>query len=402
MSSFIRRIFKKNKHKHNSYNIGSYVQLVDSIKDADIENNKIFCRNMLNHKWAETPKNFMFFNLYSLEFLAGGYKTHMDLISYIYTKLKAKIYMCFVPDITSEQRIAFEEQLHKFYPDLHITILSIHDAHQITTDVCISLGIATVEAIKYQKCKEKYLHAMDDETLFFPSGSESTILNFLYSQGFFVFANSEALKEIYAQKNINTPVYHYIPGIDSRYCPTNKAKNNRTYKIIVYARPAVSRNAFSLIVPVIKRLKDEFGRKIKIELVGQDFDVGKYGLHGLCVNLGRLSSLDRLAEVYRESDIGISMITTPTFSYLHLQLMASGVCLVTNQQAGVKNFLFDKKNAVVVPPIPNIISSRIANLLNNPDQMRAIANNGNATVKDFTWDKCFSSIINFITKPKAN
>lgn len=394
----LKKLFRFKRH---IYKESLFVQCVNDLTSEDIEQNKKFVKNMYKHVWQKQPKSFMFFSLFSLEFLAGGYKTHMDLISAIHNKLNAKIYICFVPEQSDENIVKFNSCLKKYYPDLDVTILSIKEAQQTETDVCISLGIATAQAIKYNKCKEKYLHAMDNEALFWVSGTESTITDFLYSQGFYVFANSAGLKNVYQQHNPDSVVLQYRPGIDDIYYPDlQKSFVKDIYKMVIYARPSVARNAFKLVVPVIKTLKKRFGDKLEILLVGENFDLAKYGLNGVCTNLGRFNSLIELSNLYRTCDIGISFITTPTFSYLHLQLMASGVCLVTNENVGSRDFIVDDKNAIVVPPVPNVVAERIEKILNNPKKLKQIACAGHVTVEDFTWDKCFDQIINFIIRPK--
>lgn len=399
MSKLIKKIFHKKSKR--TYHDNIFVTCTQNLTMADIVANRKFTDNMKKHVWQTPPKRFMFFSLCSLDFLAGGFKTHMDLISAIHNRLGAKIYICFVPDVAPEILARFRTGVKKYYPDLDMEIVSVDAAHNIETDVCISLGVATGEAIRYKKCKEKYLHAMDYESMFYSSGTESTITDFLYSQGFYVFTNSAALKTIYQRLNPTTPVFRYVPGIDDIYHPTPiKETNSNTIRLVVYARPGIPRNAFSLLVPVFKTLKQQFPDILEIILVGQSFDISDYGLGGICTNMGKLNSLDELAQLYRSCDMGISFITTPTFSYMHLQLMASGLCLITNDQAGIQDFLVDGKNAVVVPPIANIIASRIGELIHNPKKMRSIADNGCKSVSGFTWDKCFASIIDFIISPK--
>lgn len=399
MSNLIKKIFHK-KHKRK-YVDNLFVTCTNNITVTDILNNRAFTDNMKKHVWHQPPKSFMFFSLCSLDFLAGGFKTHMDLIDAIHKKLDAKIYICFIPSVAPDILEKFQCGMAKYYPGLQMEIVSVDMAHTIRTDVCISLGIATGEAIRYNLCREKYLHAMDYESLFYSSGTESTITDFLYSQGFFVFTNSLALKKIYQDKNPNTPVFRYVPGIDAIYHPrAGKIGQSDNIRLVVYARPGIPRNAFSLLVPVFKSLKREFADMLEIILVGQSFDLDEFELSGVCTNLGKLNSLDELAQLYRTCDMGISLITTPTFSYMHLQLMASGLCLITNEQSGVQDFLHDGENAVVVPPIPNIISHRISDLIKHPSKMHRIAQNGYNTVCDFSWDKCFNSIIEFIINPK--
>ena len=402
MGGIIKKIFHRGKKKNVApIPDNLFVSLMSAVTDADIAANRRLTQRMKTHVWRTPPTSFMFFTLCCTDFLAGGFKTHMDLIYAIYKKLHAKIYVCLVPEPYPADLELFYAGLKKYYPDLQLQVLSIDQAHNTDTDVCIALNVATIEAIRYNRCREKYLHAMDYEPMFFASGVESAIFDFIYSQGFFTFTNSMALKKIYSDMNPGTPVFRYVPGIDSIYFGARPARgDDMPRRIVVYARPAVPRNAFALLVPVFKSVKREFGDNVEIILVGQNFDVERYGLAGICTNLGKLNSLDDLAALYKTCDMGISLITTPTFSYMHLQLMASGACLVTNGQSGVGDLLVDGENAVVVPPVPSIMADRICQLLRRPDRLQKIARNGRQTVAEYNWDKCFDSIIDFIVGPK--
>lgn len=111
--------------------------------------------------------------------------------------------------------------------------------------------------------------------------------------------------------------------------------------------------------------------------------------------------MQKLAELYRQSDIGISFITTPTFSYQHLEYMASGLCLITNEQPGIADFIKDGENALVCPMIVDVIARRIVELVNNPGQMETLSRNAVKSVRPFEWDMFGKSLCNFIKNKKT-
>ena len=134
--------------------------------------------------------------------------------------------------------------------------------------------------------------------------------------------------------------------------------------------------------------------------MGEDYNPADYELDDIVCNEGRVESMQKLAELYRQCDIGISFITTPTFSYQHLEYMASGLCLVTNEQPGITDFIKNEENALVCPMIVDVIAQRIVELINNPKLMKTLSRNAVKSIQSFEWDDFKKSLCNFIKSKK--
>lgn len=96
---------------------------------------------------------------------------------------------------------------------------------------------------------------------------------------------------------------------------------------------------------------------------------------------------DELAELYSSSDLFVFASHIEGFGLPPLEAMACGTPVVTTDCKGVKDFVLDGKNAILVPPKnPEEISKSIIKLKNNPELSEELKENGLKTAEKFTWD----------------
>jgi len=395
--TIFKKIFKKKKIKK----IGLPIPIECNISEEDLKNNKLFIKNMHKHKWGnETPKSILCFLPYSKSFLAGGMSTIINLCLNLGKKWNAKIYLCPFPsnNLFEKDIDYYKKNLKQIFKENSFEVVLYQDINNIKTDIAIcSFWITAYPLLKYNNCKEKYYLVQDLENTFYPSGSISAMTRFTYDFGFNKLTNSNALAKYMHFYDSKSLIFKYQPGINKEiYYPNKENIQNKIIKIVAYGRPNNDRNAFCMLIPVFKSLKEKFKENIEIITVGDNFNPEEYGLKNTIKNYGKLNSLESLAELYRSCDIGISFITTPTFSYQHLEFMASGLCLVTNKQEGIDDFLFDGKNAVVCDPIPNLIVPKIIEIIEDKVKRSNIAESGLKYTNELSWEKCYNSIAEYI------
>ena len=80
--------------------------------------------------------------------------------------------------------------------------------------------------------------------------------------------------------------------------------------------------------------------------------------------------------------------------------MASGLCLVTNRQSGIQDFLTDKENAVVCEMSVDIMAGRIIDLVKHPSEIQKIAVKAVETTDLLDWDTCYQGIADYIMSDK--
>ncbi len=383
------------------------IYVTNILSEDDFCKNAEFVQNMRKHKWTNPPKSFLCFLPYGSGsiFLAGGYRTIMAINNALSHRFNTKVYLCFFP-ITEGKNLEedFQKSVQEHFPELKYEIVPYSQVWNLHVDVAMcNFWLGAYPLLKFNNCYEKYYLLQDHEALFYESGIVSTLAERTLHFGFYQFTNSMAIKKYIDFINGNNEAYRYFPGIDHKIYYPLQDKNfiKKTYKIIFYGRPSIARNCFYFLIEVLKNVKSTLKDKVEIISVGEDYDVNSYGLNDIIVNYGKFNNLQKLAELYRQCDIGVSLISTPTFSYQHLEYMASGLCLVTNKQDGIVDLLQDGVNAIVCEPTVNIMASRIINLVNSPKTVEEISKNGARFAQKLSWKDCFNGIADFILRDKT-
>lgn len=379
------------------------VVLANIITNQEIIENEAFIKKMLSTELNSSPQSCLCFLPYCHNIKAGGIKTILLILEALSKQFNCKSYLCFYPVLAEHDKNAlkdcFAKNITKDFSDLIYEFIDYSDKLPSVDIAMCNLWLTAYPLLKFNNCQKKYYLVQDNESLFFPSGDISSLVNETYKFGFYGLTNSLALQRMYAGFT-SSPSFRYLPGVNHKlYYPVeNKSFYKDKYKVVFYGRPSISRNCFELLCETFKIVKSQLGNKIEIISVGENYDTNYYGLTGIINNIGQLNSLEKLATLYRECDIGVSLITTPTFSYQHLEFMASGLCLVTNNQDGINDFLEDNVNAVVSSPIPKILASRIIDLIDNPKKLSEISKNAINYSQQLDWDNCLKSICDFIYK----
>ena len=133
----------------------------------------------------------------------------------------------------------------------------------------------------------------------------------------------EAEKVFVFEPKLNPSIRTFVDGITPQ---------DKTRKILVYARPSVPRNAFFLV----RRGLEEWSKNYGVD--HPDWDIFSAGMpHGnielggghILRSLGKLS-LEEYAKLLRETAIGISFMVSPHPSYPPLEMAHFGARVLTN------------------------------------------------------------------------
>ena len=110
--------------------------------------------------------------------------------------------------------------------------------------------------------------------------------------------------------------------------------------------------------------------------------------------------MEEVANLYRESDLGLSIMTTPHPSYQPLEYMASGCPTVTNINE-LNNWLYrDQENIILSEPVYNVMADRIINALENHELRQRVRDGALETVSNLSWDSALQQILYYISNPK--
>lgn len=97
---------------------------------------------------------------------------------------------------------------------------------------------------------------------------------------------------------------------------------------------------------------------------------------------------DKLAELYSSSDLFVFASHMEGFGLPPLEAMACGTPVVTTDSMGVRDFVEDGENALMIPPKePEKIAESILRIYKDPELGEKMKENGLETAARFTWER---------------
>ena len=97
---------------------------------------------------------------------------------------------------------------------------------------------------------------------------------------------------------------------------------------------------------------------------------------------------DKLAELYSSSDLFVFASHIEGYGLPPLESMACGTPVVTTDCKGVRDFVLDGENALIVPPKePEALAQSIIKVMKDHDLQEKLTDNGLITAQKFTWER---------------
>jgi glycosyltransferase involved in cell wall biosynthesis len=223
-----------------------------------------------------------------------------------------------------------------------------------------------------------------------------------YRMGFKGIVNTPGLAE-YVRQQHDMDCREFFPCVNEKIYNINeedlqKKLGKKTLDIFIYGRPNHDRNAFELALLTLTKLKEKYKDKINIISAGEDWREEDFGVKGVIRNLGRLESLNAVADLYRKCDIGLVFMFTKHPSYQPFEFMACGCATVTNFNGANTWFLKDGENAMVSEPEPSCLVDKISKLIEDKGLRGKIVKNGLKEIKKHNWDEECEKIFEYIQK----
>lgn len=376
------------------------------IKASDLEANAKIVKQMRQQVRSGPLKSAVWFLPYFTHVLKGGLRTIFNIANECSRKWGTKNTIVLdnffgraVPD-------SIHDQLRQHFPDMIFQFVvldregDVSSLPQADAGFC-SLWVTAYTLARYNKCHAKFYIMQDYEPMFYPGGTVSLMIEQTYRLGFFSLSNTEGVASKFRQ--YSDWGMAFTPGVDTElFHPSGKeAKTSGPYQIVFYGRPNNDRNSFLLGSEALRLVKRQMGDNVRILSVGMSFPILRYELHGVMENLGLLSSMEEVANLYRSSDLALSLMATPHPSYQPLEYMASGCPAVTNINE-LNNWLYrDGENIILSEPLPNIMAERIIGALDDADLRRKVIAGGIETASNLSWDTAFEQIMNYISSPSG-
>ena len=263
-----------------------------------------------------------------------------------------------------------------------------------TDSAVCSLWTTAYAALEFDAARRKFYFIQDDETLFYPAGSTSALVEASYGFGFHGLCNTPSLLDHYRARGGEGK--YFIPCIDPAVFHDRERRPPRQgppYTLFCYARPSHPRNCFELLSSTLKKLKRSFGEDLTIITAGAEWDLRAHGLEGIVQHLGLLN-YQTTGALYRACDAGLVMMMTRHPSYLPMELMACGSLVITNRNPDTAWLLQDGDNCLLAAPTATSLANRVEEGLKDSDLRRRVTANAQARVQGTyqDWDAATDEI----------
>jgi glycosyltransferase involved in cell wall biosynthesis len=224
----------------------------------------------------------------------------------------------------------------------------------------------------------------DFEKLFYPAGTEYHLADQTYEFGYLGVFNTPGLMQAILSEHEMRGIA-FRPGVDEAvFYPSTHPNSIQNYpiRIVFYGRPGVPRNMFELGIGVLRVLKQKFGDKLEIIVVGSPDGAVSLGFEAKW--LGYLPYTET-GKLYRSAHIGLALMATPHPSYLPFQLMACGTVLVCLDSTYTAWLLKDGINSICAGPSIADIVQRIAHAVADVERFDEARRQAIATARQFSW-----------------
>lgn len=254
--------------------------------------------------------------------------------------------------------------------------------------------------LKVQNTGYKFYMIQDYEPLFYPAGSTFAQAELSYRFGFYGIANTQSLRNIYAQEYGGRAVV-LSPSIDTRvFYPGPPLSTGGRLRLFYYARPGMPRNCFELAVAALRRVKQRMGDRVEIVCAGQAWNPSEFGLNGLVQVIGMLP-YEKTGDLYRSCHVGLAMMMTKHPSYLPFEMMGCGTLVVANRNSANTWLLRDRENCLIAEPTASCLADTMIDALTNYDVYAPIRQQAaeHIRVEHGDWTASMRRVANYMHRP---
>lgn len=237
--------------------------------------------------------------------------------------------------------------------------------------------------------KRKFYFMQDYESQFYAYGTQSLQALATYSFGFEGITGGEWLKRCYESHGGAAFAYNFAADREIFYPRRTPAQVRPEVKrLFFYGRPSTERRCFELGMASLKLIAESFPQ-VEIVIAGLELQSRPPFKATLMGNM----SLSDTGRLYRRCDAGLAFSAT-NLSYLPVELMASGVPVLTNRGPQVEWHCRHGENAYLVDPTPTSVLRGFAELRESLELRQRLVDGGLRTMAALSWEKEMFKVFN--------
>lgn len=310
--------------------------------------------------------------------IGGGGHRNILRAAYFLSQFGHDISLYFTSTDDDAQTIKNQIQQH-FYPlDCPVQVFS---GKIDPADVVFATHWSTVSAALTARdtAKEIMYFVQDFEPAFAPMSSEYILAENTYRLGLY-HITSGPWCEVVLRRDFNAEADHFRFPVDRTiYYPRTRTKQNTN--LIFFAKPEMPRRCFELGIFALREFHC-IRPDVEIVMFGSK-NAGKQSYDFPVTIRDVLPTLDDLAEMYSNGDVGLVFSTTNP-SLIPYEMMACGLPVVDLARGdNAENYGGRSDIAFLADPLPEKMARQIADLICNDDELRMRRENGIDFIKLF-------------------
>jgi glycosyltransferase involved in cell wall biosynthesis len=246
-------------------------------------------------------------------------------------------------------------------------------------DVAVATGWQTVwPLLRLPGVHARAYLVNDDEPAFYPRSVESELAGETYRQDLYCIAGTRWMLELLRERDGARGGWFDYP-----VSPTYSVRpvERRDDTIVVYARTVTHRRATALAVLALEELIVNRGRKLRIQMFGDEYPMPDAPFDFEALGLVRP---ERLAWTYSEATVGIALSMTNA-SLVPQDMRACGLPCVELAGGAAEATYGDDGGVTFTPFDPVALADRVESLLDDPAERQRRRDEGLAATRTQSW-----------------
>lgn len=329
----------------------------------------------------------------------------------ITSALRILVYMqkkgCNITVILDSKKQSIDEALNNAkmcLPDFSGRVICVEDAIREKFDICIATNWRTVFTASRINGYKVYF-VQDYEANFYETNDFSVLAKETYSLGFHIISLGKWNLDM-IRKNVLITNKGKMDSIDFPYDRNEykydgrdylKYKNRKDIRIVCYIR-FIGRRIPYICEYMLEEVRKElmaYGYSVEISFFGID----KKNRFKNATNLGKLTRSD-LYNLYCVSDFGM-VASMSNISLVPYEMLATGLPVI-EFKAGSFPYFLGEDTAILTGYNPKELSTKILEVMNNPEMLLEMHNRAEKRLKDLSWDSTCEQFYRILDSAKLS
>ena len=325
--------------------------------------------------------------------IGGGGHRNILRAAYYLSQFGHDISLYFI-DTTDTAECLKQKIKEHFYPlECHVEVFS---GHVKPVDVIFATHWSTVSAALAGKstAKEVMYFVQDFEPAFAPMSTEYVLAENTYRMGLY-HITSGPWCEVILRRDFHAIADHFRFPVDRTiYYPRERTKKNKN--IVFFAKPEMPRRCFELGIMALRVLHHHLPNVEILMFGSRNLRTQSFDFPVTICDL--LPTLDDLAEMYSNGDVGLVFSTTNP-SLIPYEMMACGLPIVDLMRSdNAENYGGRLDIALLAEPRPEHMAKQIVNLISNRSELTSRRDKGLDFIEGFPTESEMAKRVEFLIK----